>query len=170
MYKTHIVFALFCYLLLAIIFGLEKEFYALLVLAISALLPDIDSASSYINNKFKLGKVIALTTKHRGFWHSVFGLLAIIVITAIIFYLIDVNLALCFYVAFGYLMHLLADSLTISGIKPFWRYSDFELKWKIKTNSIFEYVLFFILLVLTLYLYSPKFVFSITGFIAKIFE
>ncbi|MEM2932936.1 MAG: metal-dependent hydrolase [Candidatus Pacearchaeota archaeon] len=170
MYKTHIVFALFVYLLLTLFLPLNKEFYLLLLIAISTLLPDIDSGKSYINNKLKVTKVAAMTSTHRGFWHSIFGLIVIWLISIIFFLFINVSAKLSFYTAFGYLMHLLADSMTVSGIKPLWKFSELEFRWKIKTSGALEYVLFFVLLLVTVYLYSPNFVFNITGYISKIFK
>jgi len=156
MYKTHIVFALFFYLLIALIFNLSKEFYILLLISIAALLPDIDSSKSYINRLFSPGKILAKISKHRGFWHSVFGLLLIFLISLILFKLLSINLLLSFYVAFGYLMHLIADSLTVSGIRPFWKFSNTEIKGKIKTDTAVEYGLFFVLLLLIAFLLKPQ--------------
>jgi len=170
MYKTHVIFALFVYLLIALLLPLNKEFYALLIVALGSLMPDIDSSSSYINNKLRIGKLAAITSRHRGFWHSIFGMLVILVCFGILFLILNIQVALILYLAFGYLMHLLADSLTVSGIRPFWKYSSFEIKWKIKTNGIFEYILFFVLLILSIYLYAPNFVLNVTSYVTKIFK
>lgn len=170
MYKTHIIGGIFLYLLLALIFGIGKEFYLLLAVAIGTLLPDIDSSKSWINNLFKPGKIVAAASKHRGFWHSIFGLLAIFLLTAFVFAALKISAAMAFYVAFGALTHLLFDALTVTGIKPLWRFSSFELRWKIKTNGILEYVLFFILLLSSIYLYSPQFVANVTSYVIKLFK
>jgi membrane-bound metal-dependent hydrolase YbcI (DUF457 family) len=157
MYKTHVVFAIFLYFLLATIFHFQKAFYVALAIAIGALLPDIDSSSSWINKKVKVTKVAAVTSKHRGFWHSIFGIACLSILLAAFFLITKISLVFVAYIALGALSHLLADALTVEGIRPLWKLSSFSLRWRIRTKSIAEYVLFFALLILTIYLYSPLF-------------
>ncbi|MEM4647953.1 MAG: metal-dependent hydrolase [Candidatus Pacearchaeota archaeon] len=166
MYKTHIVFALFFYLILCLIFNFPKNFYILLIIAFSSLIPDIDSTSSFINKKIKFGKIIAITSKHRGFWHSIFGLLIFFIISLILSKIIII-MHFPLYVSIGYITHLIADSLTINGIKPLWKFSNFHIKGKIKTASLFEYILFIFLLILTIFIYSPKQFINFTAYLIK---
>ena len=167
MYKTHIIFAIFLYLLLSTIFHFQKNFFILFLISFGSLFPDIDSGKSYINKKIKFGKLVAMTSRHRGFWHSIFGFLLFFFFSSILFMLINRHI-FTFYLGFGYLTHLIADSLTLSGIKPLWKFSNFELKWKIKTSGFFEYLLFFLLLIFTLYLLFPSLL-NFTSYIIKIF-
>lgn len=170
MYKTHIVIALFFYLLVAIFLNLSKEFYILLIVVVSSLLPDIDSSRSYINNVLKPGKLVASFTKHRGFWHSIFGLIFIFFVSLFILYLFKIDPSLSLYFVFGYSTHLFCDAITPQGIKPLWQFSDFKLKGKIKTGSLFEYFIFFLLLIFSIYLYKPKLVINTTSFVVRMFK
>jgi len=169
MYKTHIVFAIFLYLLLTSIFHIPKNFYVALIVALGSLLPDIDSGKSYINRKMKFGKLIAYASKHRGFWHSVFGLLFIFILSLILFSLIKKPF-FSLYLSLGYFSHLIADSLTLTGIKPLWKLSKFEIKGKIKTSGFFEYILFFLLLISIAYLLFPSQIQTFTSYVIKIFR
>jgi len=58
---------------------------------------------------------------------------------------------IAFGVLIGYGLHLLADSLTIQGIRPFYPFKR-RLRWKIKTGGRFEVVLFVGFLIADLWL------------------
>ncbi|MDP2672878.1 MAG: metal-dependent hydrolase, partial [Nanoarchaeota archaeon] len=89
---------------------------------------------------------------HRGAFHS-FTFLFLI---TFIFLMLVPRIALGFFV--GYASHLFADSLTISGITPFF-------PWKKKTSGVIrtggrtERILFFILLIINLLL-IVKYIFA----------
>lgn len=157
MYKTHIVFAIAVYLILCVFFSFQKSVFVILLIALGSLIPDIDNSKSFINNKLKITRPIAEFSTHRGFWHSIFGVILVLVVLFFLAIAIKIKFVVIGYIVFGMSMHLLADSFTISGIKPFWKFSGKTFRWKIRTNSIVEYLFFVGLLVLCLYLYSPTF-------------
>ena len=119
-----------------------------------SILPDIDSPKSYINRKYLLGigKGIALFSKHRGFWHSIYGILIFIIASVIIVYIINVPLIFSLALPFGYFLHLAADSLNTTGIKWLWKSNKLHIKSKIKTGKITEQLFFIALLLATIYL------------------
>lgn len=170
MYKTHLIFALFIYLILAKYLAFSKSFWILLIVGIGSLLPDIDSSQSFINRTFKISKVFALTSKHRGFWHSIFGLILVATLTYLICLFLHLSFSFVLAISIGYFLHLAADALTVSGIKPLWKISNFEIKGFFKTSSILEMILFFILLFLSLYLLKPEWFNNLIGFLIKLFN
>jgi len=133
MFITHLAFALFLGLLTLRIFNLPV--YTLIFLAfilLGALLPDIDSADSFIGRKVK---PLSLFFKHREFWHSI---TAMIFFTIIVFLIAQNIYALA--LAIGYLSHLILDSLTRGGIAFFWP-SKMRIKGKLKTRGIVDLML-----------------------------
>lgn len=83
--------------------------YSLLFL-LGTIFPDIDHTKSIVGKKIKL---IGWAFIHRGFFHSIFGLILISLIPYYIYPLAGI------FFAMGYATHLLEDMLTKSGIKLF---------------------------------------------------
>lgn len=152
MFRTHILFAIFLYILVVQLFHLNFSIIFALILAFGAILPDIDSPSSFVNKKYLLGigKGISMFSSHRGFFHSIFGAIIFFVIALILIFFLKASVFYAIALEAGYLLHLAADSLNVSGIKWFWKSG--HIKWKIKTGSIFEELFFLGLLALTIYL------------------
>jgi len=152
MFRTHILFALFFYLLFLKVFSLNISLIFAAVLVFGSILPDIDSPGSFVNRKYLLGvgKTVALFSNHRGFFHSIFGIMIFAVITLLIVYFFKFSFIYILALSLGYFLHLTADSLTKSGINWFWKSGN--IKGKITTGSIFEQLFFVALLLATLYL------------------
>lgn len=106
---THIGLALASYLLI-----FDFELVPVILVAISSIFPDIDCAYSL------LGRYNPITPfmKHRGFLHTPLALIIIMKLTNPLG--IDNSTA----VAFGYLTHLLSDSLTPMGIMWLYPFGD----------------------------------------------
>ncbi len=171
MFRTHILFALFFYLLFIKIFSIDFSIIFTLVLCFGAILPDLDSPKSYVNRKylFGAGKGIAAFSKHRGFWHSVFGLLIFLILSIIVVYFIKAPLIFSIALPIGYFMHLAADSFNVSGIKWLWKSKKLHIRWKISTGTISEQIFFIFLLFMTIYLIiGNQSIQEITSFITKI--
>jgi len=168
-FYTHVLFALFFYFLAIIIFNLNFSIFFALILCLGAILPDIDSPNSFINRKIKISKLVIVFSKHRGFFHSLFGILFFFIIGFMITLFIGLSLIYTAFFCFGYFLHLVADSMTISGVRWFWLSKKGHLQGKIKTGSIFENLLFVTLLILTICLFIklPEFQ-KIIAFISKI--
>ena len=171
MFRTHILFALFFYLLFMKIFSINFSVIFAIVLCFGSILPDIDSPKSYVNRKylFGIGKGIATFSKHRGFWHSIYGLFIFAFISLIIIYLTKASFFYSLALPLGYFMHLAADSLNVSGIRWFWKSKKLHLKWKIKTGTISEQLFFILLIFVTTYLLiGNQGIKEITSFASKI--
>ncbi len=107
-----------------------------------ALVPDIDHPRAPLRRKLGVVGHVALGgLKHRGVTHT---LLALVAIAAAAFYLLPLPYALG--AAGGYLSHLLADMVTVSGLPVFWPYNKDSLhilpkRFCITTNTLPEHLL-----------------------------
>lgn len=169
MFRTHILFALFFYILAIKLFSFNFSLIFALIIAFGSILPDIDSPSSFVNKKylFGIGKTIAAFSTHRGFFHSIFGILIFFIGALIIIHFLKASVLYTIALVLGYFLHLAADSLNVSGIKWFWKSG--HIKGPIKTGSFFEQFIFIIFLISTIYLIIGNQSFqSIIAFVSKI--
>ncbi len=132
---THMAFAF----LVARFFFNELTVVQTLMLFFSALFPDIDNKNSLIGRFFKLG------TKHRQLFHSLILILPV-------GYLIFKFAGKVYFEIFliGSVSHIVLDSLTKAGVGVLYPFK-FRFKGPIKTNSLLDYLLFFIFLFLLIY-------------------
>lgn len=93
-------------------------------LLIGALIPDIDHGNSYISKKLKpVSRITSKVFKHRGWTHSVIGLVVMTYLVYIIFKFVDLeiyhleSLAKGFFI--GVLSHIILDMLTPAGVSLF---------------------------------------------------
>lgn len=109
--KTHLAIGLF-----AMIFFLphvDNVWVFIPVVLIASILPDIDSAFSTLG-KNKAFRPLQAFTEHRGVFHS----LTFCAVIAVFFSFYLPVLAFGFFLGYG--LHLLADSWSVEGIRPFW--------------------------------------------------
>ena len=140
--KTHLTITLFFVLLLLPFVSYKIIFIAIALL--TTYIPDIDLESSKLGRKI-IFRPLQFFVKHRGVFHS-FTFLFLI---TFIFLMLVPKIALGFFV--GYASHLFADSLTISGITPFFPWKR-KIFGKIRTGGKTEKILFFVLLIVNLLL------------------
>jgi inner membrane protein len=152
---THLVFAATVYLLFrrfGFYSGFDLPFAALLL---GSVFPDIDHPRGLVSqmNLFRdFSRVLRTAVTHRGFMHSFFAALVFLVlgVGVTLYFGLGVYIALGFF--FGYLLHLVADSLNPSGIRWLQPMRSRRVRWVISTGSFFEKILFFGLVVLSIYL------------------
>lgn len=149
MFRTHILFALFFYILFLKLFSFNFSVLFALVLCFGAILPDIDSPKSFVNSKFLLGigRTVARFSEHRGFFHSIFGILSFLIIGFFLVLWLNFSAIYILALGLGYILHLAADSFTVSGIKWFWKSG--HVRGPIRTASVFEQIFFIALVLLT---------------------
>lgn len=129
---SHIIIGITSYIALA-----EPVAVAPLVaVALGSLLPDADHEQATINKLLPPLKLVAKFTKHRALTHS----MAFVLLVVAVAFLIGDYLALC--VAWGYVMHVLADMLTVSGVKFFHPLSGMNVRvaW-LRTNGATEHLI-----------------------------
>lgn len=114
---SHIAIGAALWAVTARLSGLEPaEPQALAAAALGALLPDIDHPQSWAGRKMRVVSVpLALIVGHRGITHSALAIAA----CALLLTLLGTGW-LAAPVVIGYLSHLLADSLTPSGVPLLW--------------------------------------------------
>lgn len=130
--RTHLAIAFFAafFLLNHVTF----KFTFIVVTLIATMLPDIDSAFSTMG-KHMIVRPIQMLTKHRGFIHSFTLCLGISLLLALYLPV----LALPFFL--GYSLHLLVDSFTIEGIRPFWPFKS-ESRGMLRVGGSLEQAIF----------------------------
>jgi len=136
--RTHLVIGAF-----AMIFFLphiSNKLIFIPVILIASLLPDIDSAFSTLG-KSKVLRPLQAFTQHRGMLHS----FTFCVLVAIVFAFYLPVLAFAFFL--GYSLHLLADSWTVDGIRPFWP-SNVTVQGKVRVGGFMEETIFIVFVLL----------------------
>lgn len=118
---THILFGISLYIL---IFGFN--IFNLLFVVLGALMPDIDTPHSLLG-RFN---VLAAAMKHRGKTHTLF----IGVILSSLIGVYNLRFALAF--GFGYLTHLIGDTLTPTGIMWLYPYKKKHYTLSTKNNDL----------------------------------
>ncbi len=151
MSKTHLAFALFAGSSLFYFLDIEQKIIFLSVVFFASIFPDIDTPYSRIGRRIRpLSNLFKVLFKHRGFLHTVFFLAAI---DFLLLYFEYGFFAFAFSV--GFLSHLVMDSLTKQGVKPFYPF-PFRVKGFLKTGGFFENILAFLFLagfILNLYMH-----------------
>ena len=164
MARTHAVFALLFYLLFLRIFSINFAILTASVLCLGTIIPDIDSAGSLINQKFRPGKIIAAFSAHRGFWHSVFGCMIFFIIGMLLMIFLKFQFGYILIFSSGYLLHLAADSLTVTGIKWFWKSG--HTKGFIRTGTWSENVFFIAMCAVIIVLILPNIGDGVNAFVS----
>ncbi len=147
LFRTHLIIGLFFILLF--FSYIHNPFLFLPVSLLSTLIPDIDTKFSKIG-KIKLFRIFNFFMKHRGIIHS-FTFLFLVSFFILLFFK---EILLPF--VFGYSLHLILDSFTIKGIKPFYPVKK-RIKGKIKTGGLIETSIFVIFLFVDLFIFLTKF-------------
>ncbi len=145
MFRTHVVFSFLLGLLFLKFFHLSNFLLFLLIVLVASGLPDLDTGKSVISRKTRLVSWIFRIFRHRGIMHSLFFTLLLFLV-----FLFFSQKEIALGILVGYGSHLFLDSLTKEGIQLFYPFS-FRLKGFLKTNGLFEKVLFYVLLVISVY-------------------
>ncbi len=144
-FRTHLALAfLFGLFYLELIgYSLAEGGLILLLFLLGALLPDIDHFSSWLNNKLKITKLLALFLQRRGIMHSLF-------FAVLLFFVIGLFWEFTYATAIllGYLSHLLGDLLTKDGLRLFQPFGQLKISGFFKTGKLFEKFIFILLIVL----------------------
>jgi membrane-bound metal-dependent hydrolase YbcI (DUF457 family) len=141
--RTHLAIAFLIYLI--ILNHIQNKIIFLIFLLFAAFFVDIDAKKSKLGDNWFL-RPLQWFMSHRGFFHSI---LALSIFSAII-YSFNKSAGLGFFT--GYLLHLILDALTPNGIKFFWPFIHFKIRFLIKSGSIIEEILFVLILLLDIYL------------------
>ena len=142
---THLLIAVVFALFFAPFFSFWTYVIFFIIFLFAALLPDIDHPGSLLGKKlWPFSLLISLFFGHRGLLHSIFLPLAFLFFSWY-FHILWIGIAL----AGGYISHLIADSLTVSGVKPFGIGPRF--RGIIRTGGLLEGILFLFILLFFLW-------------------
>lgn len=109
--RTHLAIGLFAGIYFLPHVPNKLSFIPLVLIA--SLLPDIDSGKSFFGKKW-FSKPVQAFSDHRGIFHTY----TLCILASLVLAFFVPVLAFPFFL--GYSFHLLADSFTLQGIKPFW--------------------------------------------------
>jgi membrane-bound metal-dependent hydrolase YbcI (DUF457 family) len=130
--RTHIAVGLF--FMLFFISKVVHIWEYILIFTVATLLPNVDRLISF--RRFKIFNRKGNHPRKRSFFHSFTFCLTVSGLLAWFF----PNMAFPFFLAYG--THLIVDSWTVEGIKPFWplRYT---VSGKVKPGGRVEYMIFY---------------------------
>jgi inner membrane protein len=132
-----------CYLLprlLHVPVSLDLAFYAVLV---GSLFPDIDHPRALLSKNFTPFSLVSKFTVHRGIVHSLIASIAFALVGLGISLWLSFGSWVAFGFWFGYATHLIADSITKSGIKWLQPFSNQGyVSGPFRTGGLLEQVLF----------------------------
>ena len=140
--RTHAAIGFLAGILLFKFFGTNPLLFVPLAL-LGALLPDCDHEKSKINRMLPVTRWIPYLFKHRGFFHSIFPALLIL----IAFYAAG-QFWIAIPLTVGYLSHLLSDCLTRQGCNLLHPLSTFRVQGFLMTGGMVELAILGIVLVL----------------------
>lgn len=146
MFLTHLVFGIFISVLAikSEFLNINNNILFLIIISLSSIIPDIDFFRSTINKKTRtVTYAISYFFKHRGILHSIF----VPIIIYIIIYTFNTDIALA--ILLGYSSHIILDSLTKAGTRPFMPITKYKIKGFVKTRGLMDFLILIILIILT---------------------
>ena len=142
MIRTHLAIIIFFILLL--INSVENKMVFISVALIATFLPDIDSKFSKLGQR-RIFRPLQFFVRHRGILHS-FIFLFLITLFFVLFLPV-----VAFPLFLGYSVHLLVDSFSKEGIKPFYPFKK-NSSGSLKTGGKVEISIFVIFILADLFL------------------
>lgn len=134
---THVAFAEFIYLLVLTTTGVSLNPVNAAVIAISSLLPDIDTAASLAG---KCAPFISLRIErkfgHRTITHSI-NFIMLLAAVAFPLCLLNRDLYVCIFA--GYASHPFLDTMTVNGVKLFYPFSPAKCVFPLEVNNPHRY-------------------------------
>ena len=148
LFRTHFVVALFFFIFSYHLF--PNIFLFGLFFLFATLFVDIDSSKSKMGRIFVF-RPFQLLLSHRGFVHSLFFA---IFLSALI-YVFNHSAGLGFLL--GFLLHLVLDCFSLSGVRLLWPFSKRKISGFVKTGGVFEEILFVLFLLVDIFFVGKVF-------------
>lgn len=141
MYKTHMAFGMLAGLIVLDYLNTNKYIFIAAVL-FGSIFVDIDEDSSYIGKRMGfVSSAIEFLFGHRGIFHSLL-LASLLFLGFVVFNHVVLGIG---FLA-GYMSHLIADALTVSGVRIFYPFSNYSVKGFIRTDGFLEKIFFILVL------------------------
>ena len=144
--KTHLAISIFAILLF--INSVKSKIIFSIVVLIATLIPDIDSNLSWLGKRI-IFRPLQFFVRHRGILHS----FTFLILISLIFVLFVPVVVFGFFLGYG--SHLLADSFTIDGIRPFYPFKKTS-SWKIRTGGKREIMILIVFIIADLIMVTLK--------------
>jgi inner membrane protein len=139
MFRTHFVIGLLVGLLLLGFLKPVSPVVFMFGFVLASVLPDIDYPKSKVGRRVRpVSSLFHILFGHRGFLHTVYPSLLLFFVL-----LMFKQQILAVAVVFGYILHLLLDSMTVDGVKFFWPLWPAHFKWRLRTGGLMDIVIFF---------------------------
>lgn len=145
MFKTHLAFGFLIGLFAISYFSPTNQVLFMALCLFGSLLPDIDHPRSKLGRHVK---IISVLFEHRGFFHSGFAIVGLVVL---MLYFIDMNVY-ALAIIIGYASHILIDMTTKEGIMLLHPFSKFRIRGLVRTGASFEYLILCALLLVDAYM------------------
>lgn len=139
---THLAIGLLAALVFLSLSSIGSPLVFVFLVCIGGLLPDIDHQGSWINKILPVTRWFARFFTHRGFFHSVFP----VVLIYFVFWLFRFSFV-GFGLAFGYLVHLVSDSMTKLGVNFLHPIGQLHVRGFVTVGGIWEVLIFVLVLV-----------------------
>jgi membrane-bound metal-dependent hydrolase YbcI (DUF457 family) len=134
---THITFAEFIYLLLLTTTGVALSGVNAAVVALAAILPDVDTGSSHVGQALPfLSAWLERRFGHRTLTHSVL-FLVILALVALPLGLLSDDVYFCLVV--GYATHPFLDTMNVNGVRLFYPFSTVKCVFPLEVNNPSRY-------------------------------
>jgi len=118
---THLIFAESCWFATSAVLNVHYQVPAMLVVAVTSVLPDADYPKSWPGNRLRtVSEGLDRFVGHRSFLHSLLALVLVTVVLGLPSWWIFGNSTLAIAVFVGYGSHLFADMMALGGVQLFW--------------------------------------------------
>ena len=118
---THLIFAESCWFATSAVLNVHYQVPAMLVVAVTSVLPDADYPKSWPGNRLRtVSEGLDRFFGHRSFLHSLLALVLVTVVLGLPSWWIFGNSTLAIAVFVGYGSHLFADMMALGGVQLFW--------------------------------------------------
>jgi endonuclease YncB( thermonuclease family) len=118
---TYVVFAECCWFATSAVFDVQYAIPEVLAVGAASLIPDADYPESWLG--YRLGRVskdLYRLFGHRSFLHSLLALVLVVTVLGLPMWWIAGNLAPVAAIFVGYGSHLVADMMSVGGVRLFW--------------------------------------------------
>ena len=147
MFKTHLAIGFFISILMLQFFEIEKQLIFVFFVVLASVIPDIDITTSKVGKKTKpISWILQFLFGHRGIVHSIF--MPIFLYMLLTFIGLGKTVAMGVFI--GYFIHLFADAMTRQGVMFLAPISIVKISGPIRSNGIFDYLIFIFFIILTI--------------------
>lgn len=159
LFVTHIFLGVLLYLLVALTLPINSNWLGFFAYLLGITAPDLDHKNSKAGRSLKpVSWLLNSVFGHRGLVHSILGALLISFLFGLIIQFIGLASNVTIWFFFGFLAHLVGDSLTPNGIAWFYPFSKKKFRSFIRTGSMLE-VLFLAIILVGIWKFGLKFIF-----------